>query len=106
MIKILTCPILNVQESRPLGAILVSQFTVSAPDPTSQGDTGTDPIWLIRLLKDGSLAMTLGAESQAERDQWLSSLYNAATTPIKVRLDFYTYKICKLNFKQFILSLI
>jgi hypothetical protein len=63
----------------------VSQYTVSAPDPSTLSDSESgDPVWLIRLLKDGCLAMTLGAESQAERDQWLSSLYTAATTPIKV----------------------
>ncbi|CAB3380665.1 Hypothetical predicted protein [Cloeon dipterum] len=70
-------------ESRPLGAILVSQYTVSAPEPAAVGDGSSEPRWLIRLLKDGALAMTLGADSQAERDQWLSSLYTAATTPIK-----------------------
>ncbi|XP_059471674.1 uncharacterized protein LOC132194433 isoform X2 [Neocloeon triangulifer] len=70
-------------ESRPLGAILVSQFTVSAPDPAILPEGANDPRWLIRLLKDGILAMTLSADSQAERDQWLSSLYTAATTPIK-----------------------
>jgi hypothetical protein len=66
----------------------VSQYTVSSPDPSTLGDKTGEPIWLIRLLKDGCLAMTLGADSQAERDQWLSSLYNAATTPIKARNPF------------------
>ncbi|KAF4517582.1 hypothetical protein B566_EDAN008571 [Ephemera danica] len=71
-------------ECRPLGALCLSQYSVSSPDPGNMSsDPVAEPRWLLRLSRDGALALTLAADSQGERDDWVASLHSAATCPLK-----------------------
>jgi hypothetical protein len=59
---------------------------VSAPDPSNLSDPVTEPRWILKLQREGALVLTLAADSQAERDDWFSTLQVAADNPIKVFL--------------------